>query len=485
MASPLAKQWRTIAMILVVIAGFWAWILAKGFEPQLGLDLQGGISVVLAPTEEEDVDPAALEQAVNIIRNRVDALGVAEPDISRQGDNVLVQIPGVEEQQRALELIGSTARLRFRPVLESIPPPASEEAAREQNLPVCGDRETYPGDDPAEEVVFCLEQETDPELWPLLRLGPAALEGTDVARAQATLDPGGAIGWYVALDLTGEGAQKFADITGELACNRGSPPQDQLAIVLDRQIVSAPQMGTEVQCNVGITGGSAQITGTFTQDEARDLELQLRYGALPVELEPQSVTTVSPTLGRESLRSGLLAAVLGIAIVFLYILAFYRGLGLVVWLGIGVHAAFTLAIVILLGQAAGFALTLAGIAGLIVSLGIAADSFIVYFERIKDEVVAGRTARAAVERAWTSARRTILAGDLVTALAAVVLYFLAVGGVRGFALMLGLATALDIFVSFWFMHPSVWILANTRTLGRSKTLGLRAIQPAPAPGGGS
>ncbi|HEX9712708.1 MAG TPA: protein translocase subunit SecD [Actinomycetota bacterium] len=483
MTPQVAKHWRPIILILLIVGGLWTWILLAKFQPQLGLDLQGGISVVLTPDDPSGVDPGALEQAVNIIRNRVDALGVAEPDISRQGENILVQIPGIEDQARALELIGTTAKLRFRPVLESLPPADPE--AEEVEGPVCGDTDTYPEDEPDEEVILCLKEPTaPPEVWPRLRLGPAALEGQDVSGATAALDPGGLSGWFVSLDLSREGARKFGDITGELACNQTAPPTDQLAIVLDRVIESAPQMGEGVQCNVGITGGEAQITGNFTEADAKDLALVLRYGALPVELKPSATTTVSPTLGKESLRSGLLAGLIGVIVVYLYVLFFYRRLGAVIWVGIGVHAAFTLSVVILLGQAAGFALSLAGIAGLIVSLGIAADSFIVYFERIKDEVVAGRTARAAVDRAWASARRTIIAADLVTALAAVVLYLLAVGSVRGFALMLGLATALDVFVSFWFMHPLVWLVANTDLLGKAGTLGFRASDAATAPAGG-
>ncbi len=240
-------------------------------------------------------------------------------------------------------------------------------------------------------------------------------------------------------------------------------------------------MASTIQCNQGISGGTATITGTFTQAEAKDLELILRYGALPVALEASTTTTVSPTLGKDSLRGGLIAGAIGLAIVFIYVLLFYRGLGMLVWVGISMHAAFTIGVVIILGKTAGFALTLAGIAGLIVSLGIATDSFIVYFERIKDEVHGGRTVRASVDRAWQSAWRTIVAADLVTALAAFVLYLLAVGSVRGFALMLGLATGLDLFVSYLFMHPSVWLLAQTRIFNTSKTFGIgRVVGEMPA-----
>lgn len=462
---------RSLLLIVVLIGGMWGTIAWKGYEPRLGLDLQGGISVVLAPKAGEKTDAASLDKAIEIIRNRVDALGVAEPEISRQGTNVLIQLPGIDDQERALKLIGTTAKLRFRGVLESPPTPRPGE-----KLPDCAkkDETTYPVDNPNAEVVFCAK--AGPDALTPIRLGKVALEGTDVASANAILsDPaaGGDGSWQVDLKLTSAGAKKFAKVTGDLARNPRGDVKRELAIVLDRIVESHPQMGEEVKAGEGITGGNAQISGGFSEDAAKDLALILRYGALPIELVKQTVTEVSPTLGKDSLKSGLLAGFIGIAVVFLYVLLFYRALGVLIWIGLAVHGTFTLAVIILLGRSAGFALSLAGMAGLIVSVGIAADSFIVYFERLKDEVVGGRSVKAAVDRAWTSARRTIVAADLVTALAAVVLYFLAVGSVRGFALMLGLSTALDVFVSYLFMHPAVWLLAQTRILQRSRTLGAR------------
>lgn len=488
-----ARRYRwSLLVILLLIGGVWGGIAAAGLKPRLGLDLQGGIAVVL--TAKGKADPGSIDKAVDIIRNRVDALGVAEPDVTRQGENVLVQLPGIKEQKKALSIIGTTAELRFRPVLEEIAP--NTDAYTKASPPDCADAKTFPEDDPAKEVVFCA-REGDPLTgedlpraeWSKLRLGAAALVGDDVAGASATLPPaqtlGAAFGWQVDLNLTSGGGKKFAEITGKLACNPQGDPKRQLAIVLDRVIESHPQMGENVQCNQGITGGSAQITGSFRESEARDLALVLRYGALPVAFEKSTTTTVSPTLGRDSLRGGLMAGAIGIGIAFVYVFLFYRLLGLLVWVGIVAHAGFTIGVVIILGETAGFALTLAGIAGLIVSLGIAADSFIVYFERIKDEVHQGKTVRASIDRAWQSAWRTIVAADLVTALAALVLYVLAVGSVRGFALMLGLATALDLFISYLFMHPSVWLLAQTRTFNESKTLGFGKVAgAAPAPVGG-
>lgn len=486
MAPARKYLWGLLALFLAV-GGLWGGSLAAGLEPRLGLDLQGGISVVLSPTEGANVE--ALEKAVDIIRNRVDALGVAEPEIARQGNDILVQLPGIKEQKRALQLIGTTAKLRFRPVLGQISPGSAEYAGTKPGD--CGKSTTFPKDDPAREVVLCAKevspegQELPPESWPKLALGPAALEGEDVSDARATLDPQGVQGWFVELDLSGDGAKKFKTITGTLACRRGQGVQDQLAIVLDRVVESHPQMGEGVNCNDGIGGGTAQITGNFSEAEAKDLALVLRYGALPVTLEAISTTSVSPTLGRDSLRGGLLAGAIGLAIVFSYVVLFYRVLGFVIWAGLLMHGLLTLGVIILLGETAGFALTLAGIAGLIVSLGIATDSFIVYFERIKDEAREGRPVRAAVDRGWTSARRTIVAADIVTALAAVILYLLAVGAVRGFALMLGLSTALDLFISYLFMHPLVWFLAKTRGLERALGGRRRAAEPVPVPGGGS
>ncbi len=446
---------------------------------RLGLDLQGGISVVLAPADAAaTVDAGSLAKARDIIAQRVDALGVAEPDITVQGNNILVQLPGIKDQKKALDLIGTVAKLSFRPVLGGLnpgqPPPPNI------SIPKCDDPSTYPKDDPKKELVMCVHGrdqaggDTDRSTWGLLALGPVALSGEDVAGADATL-PAGSPDWQVDLRLTKAGDKKFTDVTGKLACNQAGDSKRELAIVLDSVVESHPQMGEEVQCNQGIAGGTAQITGGFGEKDAKDLALVLKYGALPIELKPLTTTTVSPTLGRDSLRGGLYAGVIGLAVVFLYVLLFYRALGLIIWVGIAIHAALTMGVIVLLGQTAGFALSLAGIAGLIVSLGIAADSFIVYFERIKDEVHQGKTVRASVDRAWASAWRTILAADLVTALAAIVLYFLAVGGVRGFALTLGLSTALDVFVSRWFMHPSVWLLAQGKVLGESKTLGMGAM----------
>ena len=516
MAKVKNKYWRSLAFIVVLIAALWGWNVyahardvskvrkdnktrtAELKEPRpgfltYGLDLRGGLSVVLEPTGQASHD--ALTTALEIIRNRVDALGVAEPDISLQSNNIEVQLPGVKDPADALKAIGTTAKLEFRPVLAVVGPTTT--IPKGVVNPNCGDINTYPQDVPTNPIILCVEGKdqkgnlTPAGTWNKLALGPVALEGTDVSNAQAELPSStttaSAAGWQINLSLTSSGAKKFQTVTGSLACNPSGDPTRQLAIVLDKVVQSAPQMGENVVCHQGIPNGSANITGTFTEKEAKDVALVLKYGALPVELRSSTITTVSPTLGREALHSGLVAGAIGLGIVFLYVLLFYRALGLVVWIGLAVHATLTLGVIVFLGRTAGFALSLAGIAGLIVSLGIATDSFIVYFERIKDEVHQGKTVRASVDRAWTSAWRTIVAADLVTALAAIVLYFLAVGSVRGFALTLGLSTALDLFVSRLFMHPSVWLLAQTKRFNESKTLGMGSVagvgELVPAAGG--
>jgi protein-export membrane protein SecD len=490
------KRYRTsIIVMIVLVVGVWGTIIGAGMKPRLGLDLQGGIAIVL--TAKGNPDAGSIDKALEIIRSRVDALGVAEPDISKQGNNILIQLPGIKNQQQALTLIGTTAELRFRPVLDILQP--GTDAYTKATPPDCTDPNTFADDDPAKEGVYCAkadDQTTNKPLpsseWPKLKLGAAALVGRDVASASAVLPGsttgGGGFTWQVDLKLTGDGAKKFATVTGQLACAQDGAPQRQLAIELDKVVESHPQMATSITCKQGITGGTATITGSFTEAQAKDLALVLRYGALPVAFEQSNVTTVSPTLGHDSLRGGLIAGAVGLAIVLIYVLLFYRALGLLVWLGLLLHGGFTVGVVFILGETVGFALTLAGIAGLIVSLGIATDSFIVYFERIKDEVHQGKSIRSSVDRAWSSAWRTIVAADLVTALAAFVLYVLAVGSVRGFALMLGLATALDLFVSYLFMHPSVWLLAQTKRFNESKTFGIRRVvgeTPAPVAAGGA
>ncbi|MBW3601166.1 MAG: protein translocase subunit SecD [Actinobacteria bacterium] len=470
---------------LAVVAGMWATILTLGWGPRLGLDLQGGVSLTLLPEPGQGaVDQAVLDQTVAVIRQRIDALGVAEPEIARQGDTVIVQLPGVADREQAEDVIGRTARLAFRPVLGVIPPGS---AAYRRAGPPCGELlGAQPPDD--ESVVLCERREADtgaegqvrelpPQRWNKLRLGPVALTGSGVTDARAAVDPAG-LSWSVDLDLDPQAAQAFAAVTGRLACFPLNSPRRQLGIVLDNIVESAPPMAGTVRCDVGITGGRATIE-TGGEEEARELALVLRTGALPISLEIEQSQGVSPTLGRSSLRAGLAAGFLGLALVAVYLVLLYRGIGLAAVAELAMFGVVTFGLVIVLGNTAGFTLTLAGIAGIIVSIGIAADSSIIYRERYRDEVRAGRTVRTAADHAYRRSFRTNLTGNTVSLLAATVLYFLAVGPVRGFAFTLGLSTLIDTLLLATFTRSLFGLLANEPRLARSPLMGLRADVASP------
>ncbi|WP_435284496.1 protein translocase subunit SecD [Streptomyces koelreuteriae] len=288
--------------------------------------------------------------------------------------------------------------------------------------------------------------------WQKYILGPAAVDGTDVDKAQAVLNTQTGAGWTVTMDFTDAGAKKFADITGKLAQNQS--PQNQFAIVLDGDVVSDPYV------RQALTGGNAEISGNFNQQSAEDLSNMLSYGALPLTFKEDSVSTVTAALGGDQLKAGLIAGAIGLALVVIYLLAYYRGLSFIAILSLLVSAALTYTIMALLGPAIGFALNLPAVCGAIVAIGITADSFIVYFERVRDEIREGRSLRPAVERAWPRARRTILVSDFVSFLAAAVLFIVTVGKVRGFAFTLGLTTLLDVVVVFLFTKPLLTLMAR-------------------------
>ncbi|MEU1285520.1 protein translocase subunit SecD [Kitasatospora sp. NPDC005856] len=302
-------------------------------------------------------------------------------------------------------------------------------------------------------VVAC-SQKAEKGYYEKLVLGPVAVKGSDVSKAQAGIDTQTGAGWQVQLQFNGTGTDAFAKITGQLATQ--APPNNQFAIVLDNQVVSHPEV------RGSIPGGSAVITGQFKQSEAQDLANVLGYGALPLEFSKSDITTVSPALGSDQLKAGLVAGLIGMILVVAYSLIYYRGLGLVSIAGLIVSGILTYSIMSLLGSAIGFALNLPAVCGAIVAIGITADSFIVYFERIRDEVREGAPLRPAVQRAWPRARRTILVSDFVSFLCAAVLYVVSVGKVQGFAFTLGLTTALDVVVIFLFTKPLITLLARRK-----------------------
>ncbi|MFD8637265.1 protein translocase subunit SecD [Streptomyces sp. NPDC059533] len=292
--------------------------------------------------------------------------------------------------------------------------------------------------------------------WGKWVLGPAAVEGKDVKSAKGVIDQQ-AGAWIVTMNFNDKGADAFAKVTGELAAKQS--PQNQFAIVLDGDVVSDPSVSG------AILGGNAQISGGFNQQSAQDLGNMLSYGALPLSFSEDSVTTVTAALGGEQLKAGLIAGAIGLLLVVIYLVIYYRGLALVAIVSLMVSAILTYTIMALLGKGIGFALNLPAVCGAIVAIGITADSFIVYFERIRDEIREGRTLRPAVERAWPRARRTILVSDFVSFLAAAVLFIVTVGKVQGFAFTLGLTTLLDVVVVFLFTKPIMTLLARTNFFG--------------------
>jgi len=485
-----------LSITLLVVIGAWTGI-ALGLRPVLGLDLRGGISAVYTPVlpEGEEVPEdfeAILDETIDVIRSRVDSLGVAEPDISRQGTDVLVQLPGVSDADRLRDLIGTTAQLRFRPVLEVIPPGSPAYAEGPDCTAPVDERPLTSESDVAilcgRSILADLEGVEGLDLGALAptkyRVGPSALTGDTIEDALPVVQDSG---YAVSVDLDAEGGAAFAAVTSQLACERDQGASGLLAIVLDDVVESAPAMNPDVGCGAGITGGSAVITVgagelEVQRQEAEDLALVLRTGALPITLVPSTFETVSPTLGTDSLEAGLLAGAIGLLLVGLLLIAVYRWLGLVALASLVVFATLVFAVVSLLGSL-GFALTLAGVAGIIVSIGITADSSILFLERIRDEVDLGKSTRSAVTKGFASAFRTNLTGNTVTFAAAVILYALAIGPIRGFALMLGLATILDIVILYCFTRPVVFLLSSTRAVRRGSGVPTARTAAASTTGG--
>ena len=473
-----------ITTSIVVVFASVIGVVAAGWKPVLGLDLQGGISVVLAPVGETNAE--SLNKAVDIIRTRVDAIGVAEPEISRQGKNIVVDLPGVKDRDKARGLVGQTAELRFRQVLAVLPPadtssttttttttttpttvpaegatttttvPATQTTTAEGITP----RELDIADQPV--VLPGRQVGKDPAIR--YSLGPTELTGTAVKTADATFESGA--GWGVTVEFTQAGLAGFNAMAAKYFSQPA--PMNSVAFVLDSVVQSAPAFQTNS------FDGQVRISGDFSKREAQDLAIVLRYGALPVQLEELNVANISPTLGSDQLDAGLIAGAIGVGLVLLYMLVLYRGLGLIAWFGLGLTFAFTYALVCWLGHTLGLTLTLAGVTGLIVSVGVTVDSYIVYFERLKDEVRSGRTIRSSVDRGFKQSWRTIVAADIVSLIGAVVLYLLAVGSVRGFAFFLGLSTLVDLLVSYFVMHPLVVMLARRQGLVRARWIGLRS-----------
>lgn len=490
--TPQSRARRSLAWLTAIIVGLGI-ILGIGIAtdnsngvPLLALDLEGGTQMVLSPETStgEAVTSEQMSQAVEIIRQRVDGSGVSEAEINTQGDNnVVVSMPGAPDEQTR-ELIQASANMEFRSVITSGPFTAvpEEERTDVSDIPE-PEAEPENGSDPnwitpelydefqstdcsasdanqirdnlpADEAIIACDFETGSKYI----LGPMEISGDQIDSADHGMSqtPTGvsASSWVVNIAFEDKGSDVFRDVTQRLTGM--NPPQNQFAILLDGQIVSAPAS------QAVITDGRAQISGDFDEESAAQLAEQLEYGALPITFEVESEQQISATLGQDQLFWGLVAGLIGLGLVAIYQFFQYRALGLVTLSSIVIMGLLTYLSIVLLGWSDNYRLSLAGIAGIIVSIGLTADSFIVYFERIKDEMRNGRPFESAVNYGWDRAKRTITVSKLVNVLAAVVLYFVAVGNVRGFAFTLGLTSIADLIVVFLFTHPVMKLLATTR-----------------------
>lgn len=465
---------QSIYLVAIVLVAVTASALTAFWQnkPLLGLDLQGGVSVRLTATEPATEE--MLDQAVEIIRKRVDALGVAEPEVSRTAEGVMVSLPGVDNQQRSLELVGTTAELRFRPVCDVLPlmpadlaregvarpAPASCEPLLAGDLtPSTGPLGvTLPEDDLADQFVVLGGRDNNQRYL----LAPSVLTGDALEDANADMID---FEWQVAVAL--KAGPAGIDTFNEMAalCFVGAPTcpilpgftNGRLALVLDGEVLTAPQIrAPEFQRD------RILISGAFDKEEADVVALGLRYGALPIELEAENTQVVSATIGEDSLHAGIVAGLIGLAIVGLFIVGYYRLLGLVALASLAISGSLLWAIIAHMGTQSGLALTLAGVTGIIVAIGVSVDSNVVYFEHLKEDIRDGRTARSSVDKAFPVAFSTIVKADMASLIGAGLLWWLTVGAVRGFALYLGLATLLDLVATYFFMGPMVRLMAQSR-----------------------
>jgi preprotein translocase subunit SecD len=505
-SSTVKSARKSLIWLLVIIFGL-AGLIGFGsttdenasFTPKLALDLQGGTQIILSPLllDGQAVTTEQLDQAVSIIRQRVDASGVSESQVTTQGDtNIIVSIPGIPDEN-TLALIKASAKLEFRPVLitsagtptaavdgSETPDPDGTETPAPDETPAaeapsavptdgsdlnwitpeiqkefddldCASVFREPGqiDDPDVPLVTC-----DVNGFTKFILGPVEVDGANISDASngtVTSSTGASTNtWAVNLEFDEIGTEGFSTVTQRLFPLE--QPRNQFAITLDGFVITAPTT------QAVITNGSAQITGSFDRESSKVLADQLKYGSLPIGFEVQSQENISATLGQDQLTSGLLAGLIGLILVVIYSAFQYRGLAIVTVGSLLVAAVLVYLLIAFLSWRQGYRLSMAGVAGLIVAIGITVDSFIVYFERVRDEIREGRNLEVAVENAWKRSIRTILASDAVSFTAAATLFLLTVGNVRGFAFTLGLTTIVDLIVVLLFTHPLLRLLARTR-----------------------
>jgi preprotein translocase subunit SecD len=501
--TPVRHAWRALTGLLVLTAllfginalGVFVFTDAEGnpassWAPELALDLQGGTQIILEAKTPDGSQPSPeqMEQAASIIRQRVDASGVGEADITTQaGNQIVVQIPGQADEETR-NRIEASAQLQLRavlytgapatsyigddgnetpyptpdPTLNATPTPAPTDGSdinwvtdalmAEFLAYDCDDAANDPANEPADQPLITCEADGSAKYI----LGPVELDGSSISDASNGLNTQNNQ-WAVNIVFNAEGTEIFGKISQRLYGE--TSPRNQFAFVLDGKVLSAPSM------NAIILDGKPQITGNFDQETSKTLADQLKYGALPLSFEVQSSNSISATLGSQQLQIGLVAGLIGLVLVAIYSLVVYRSLGFVIIASLAVMGVLTYITLCILAWRMGFRLSLAGVAGLIVTIGFTADSFIVYFERIRDELRDGKSITSAVEDGWGRAKRTIYISKSINILAAVVLYILADATVKGFAFTLGLTTLIDIGIFILFTHPVLQLLARTRFFG--------------------
>jgi SecD/SecF fusion protein len=428
--------WRLLAVLLLIGAAGW---MAVTQPARLGLDLRGGTQIVLEAKDSPDqqVDGDTLARTLEVLRRRVDQLGVTEPTLQRSGDRrVIVELPGVYDPKEATEVIGRTAQLTFHPVL-GLAEPEGQGGAGAGGKGEAGAPATTTARAGGDGLVL------SDEGGGRLRLGPAAVGGEAVGDARAELDPQFQTRWQVAIEFQGDGGRRWAELTGEAACQPAGDPRRRVAIVLDRQVISSPQVDPSVQCDQGIGGGQTVITGDFTDGEAQDLALLIRAGALPVPVEVVEQRTVGPTLGEAAIRASVQAAVVGATLTILYMIAYYRLLGGMAAVALLAYGLLSFAVLLALGST----LTLPGIAGFVLAIGMAVDANVLVFERMREERRAGAGLRRSLDRGFSKALSAIADSSITTLLAAGLLFFLASGAVRGFGVTLSVGVLVSLFTA--------------------------------------
>mgnify|MGYP001818815998 FL=1 len=485
------RLWFSLIGVVLIVATTLAANLATGNTPILGLDLQGGVSVILAPTEPASNDDLLVIR--DLIRDELESRGIAEPDVRVQGDTIVVDLPGVRDQQDALDAVDVSGVVELRPVLnfsDCPVPEATEPALGLDDTGATGDEpQGFRRSAPDPTVPDTVPDDTVPvapapvptgvpgaELLPtrdggVLCVGPAQGTGEVFERVSASLTL--EAGFGVAVDLRSDGQATWNNLASQCyntapTCPSTQPGvRGQIAIVLDSVVQSSPQV------NQPNFTDAVAITGSFSRDEAEALVAVLNRGAFPVEVEAQEARTVSASAGSDSLQAAVIAGLLGMVLVVGFLVAYYRWLALVIIGGLVVWGAMVFSLASLVSGWTNYALSLAGVTGIIVAIGVTVDSYVVFFERIKDELRNGRTIKNAAPRSFKMTWRTIVSADVISLIGALILFWLSVGSVRGFALYLGLTTIADLLVCYFFTRPAVLLLARSKLMARrEKVLGL-------------